>query len=195
MNIRKFLDRALFTLGLSFLAGPADAVETVERLEQTASLNLSSLPKLSDWKTLEAWGVQKGEEIDDLFLACVLPQGWTKTPSDALGWSYLIDDKGRNRASIFYSAWPRTAGLKTYHPRFITIAKHSDVCQWYHAIVDQATKTEVWRGPIYIYDWDDDDWDDVTDKSEWLAAKHEQEANDKLAELYPLNKDPLAYWD
>jgi len=54
-----------------------------------------------------------------LFRDVVLPEGWSKRGSDHAMWSYLLDDKGRERASIFYKAafYDRRAHVRI-EPRF-----------------------------------------------------------------------------
>jgi len=49
-------------------------------------------------------GILFGEAVDDLFIAATLPKGWSVKGSDHSMWTYLVDDKGRERASIFYKA-------------------------------------------------------------------------------------------
>jgi len=55
---------------------------------------------------LEAAGVKflGVVEGDDMFQYVELPQGWKKVATDHSMWSKLVDDKGRERASIFYKA-------------------------------------------------------------------------------------------
>lgn len=52
----------------------------------------------------EALGLVFGAPSDDLFRAAILPQGWTKAPTDHSMWSKVVDEKGRERISIFYKA-------------------------------------------------------------------------------------------
>ena len=49
-------------------------------------------------------GIVFGKEVDDLFVEVTLPAGWKKEATDHSMWSKLVDDKGRERASIFYKA-------------------------------------------------------------------------------------------
>lgn len=41
---------------------------------------------------------------DDLFRAASMPAGWKREGSDHAMWSYILDDLGRRRVSIFYKA-------------------------------------------------------------------------------------------
>lgn len=47
--------------------------------------------------------VEKTEE-DELFLTVKLPNGWKIERTDHSLWTKLVDDKGRQRATIFYKA-------------------------------------------------------------------------------------------
>lgn len=50
---------------------------------------------------IDVIGFSKG---DELFQDVVLPEGWSKSGTGHSMWSYLLDNKGRKRASIFYKA-------------------------------------------------------------------------------------------
>lgn len=41
---------------------------------------------------------------DPLFRPATLPEGWKREGSDHAMWSYILDEKGRKRVSIFYKA-------------------------------------------------------------------------------------------
>ena len=41
---------------------------------------------------------------DDLFQFVTLPEGWERKGSDHDMWSYIIDERGRERVAIFYKA-------------------------------------------------------------------------------------------
>lgn len=53
---------------------------------------------------LENLGIKFGADVDDIFVSCTLPKGWSKKATDHSMWSKLIDDKGKVIASIFYKA-------------------------------------------------------------------------------------------
>lgn len=55
---------------------------------------------------LEALGFTFGpvDEHDPLFRTATLPEGWRREGSGHAMWSYILDDKGRRRVSIFYKA-------------------------------------------------------------------------------------------
>ena len=55
---------------------------------------------------LESWGFVFGEPHSDdpIFCDGKLPVGWDMKPSDHSMWSYIYDEEGRERVSIFYKA-------------------------------------------------------------------------------------------
>lgn len=75
---------------------------------QTELATGTSLPtdmEKTDRDALKEAGVKFGPRADNpLFTYVVLPTGWYIDASDHSMWSYLMDDKGRRRASIFYKA-------------------------------------------------------------------------------------------
>ncbi len=58
--------------------------------------------KPDDWA---AMGIEFGPIVEgDIFRDATLPEGWKVEATDHAMWSKLLDDKGRERASIFYKA-------------------------------------------------------------------------------------------
>ena len=148
----------------------------------------------SDYDTkaiLEAAGVKflGVVEGDDMFQYVELPKEWKKAATDHSMWSKLVDDKGRERASIFYKAafYDRSAhmslscrfGVSFDYARFdkenIGVANVTDGGKVIHTIE-----------PITVND--DEKRYDVNDKAnkvavEWLDKNHADWRN------------PGAYWD
>lgn len=84
-------------------------IERQEKQGQQQLVNSELLPvrvNSGDRSTLEKDGVVFGEPLDGdpMFCKCTLPKGWEKRGSDHDMWSYLVDDKGMERASMFYKA-------------------------------------------------------------------------------------------
>lgn len=50
---------------------------------------------------IKVLGISKGDEI---WYDVILPEGWKIEPTDHSMWSKLLDNKGKERASIFYKA-------------------------------------------------------------------------------------------
>jgi hypothetical protein len=95
------------------VTGTGDAILRQESQGQRSFVDSETLPteggRYSDYDEkaiLEAVGVKFGEVIegDPLFQHVELPAGWKKVATDHSMWSKLLDDKGRERASIFYKA-------------------------------------------------------------------------------------------
>lgn len=140
---------------------------------------------------LEAAGVKflGVVEGDDMFQYVELPHGWKKVETDHSMWSKLVDDKGRERASIFYKAafYDRSAhmslscrfGVSFDYGRFdkdnIGVANVTDNGKVIHT-------TE----PISVAEGDKR-WD-VSDKAKALAVAW-------LDENHPDWRNPGAYWD
>lgn len=100
---------------LAFLAaslrpdGPEPAILEQERAGQAQLVNSECLPTdLSgdDRSAFEALGIRFGEPVDGdpLFQHATLLEGWTKQASDRDMWSYVLDQHGRRRISVFYKA-------------------------------------------------------------------------------------------
>lgn len=143
-------------------------------------------------KTLEKFGVKflGIVENDPLFQYVELPKGWRKESSDHDMLSYLIDDKGRKRASVFYKAafYDRHAmmHLKT---RF-SFRQDYDLLE-----KEGICVARVFDGNDVMYSTDP--VKKTGDNQEWY--EHEDKickiAKDWLNEHYPDWRDPGAYWD
>ena len=126
---------------------------------------------------------------DPMFQVVELPKGWKKVATDHSMWSKLVDDKGRERASIFYKAafYDRSAhmslscrfGVSFDYARFdkekVGIANVMDGGKVVYT-TEPISATE--GGKSY----------DVSDKANKLAAGW-------LDENYPDWRNPGAYWD
>jgi hypothetical protein len=57
-------------------------------------------------KLLESWGFEFGKRVggDTLFQYAKLPAGWAKKGSNHDMWTSIVDERGRERCSIFYKA-------------------------------------------------------------------------------------------
>lgn len=57
---------------------------------------------------LTALGFQLGDQVDGdpLFRRATLPEGWKREAADHSMWSYIVDEQGRRRCSLFYKAAP-----------------------------------------------------------------------------------------
>lgn len=101
---------------LAATLGAAGAIEKMEAEGQSEFVASEVLPIRLDLpygmrgKTnvdteMTKMGFVLGKPVDDLFRQARLPKGWKKKPApDHDMWSYVYDQKGRKRLSIFYKA-------------------------------------------------------------------------------------------
>lgn len=185
-------------LAEGMIFGARDTIERQESDGQRSFVGSDTLPRSlkSDGHyhtkpLLEAAGVKflGFVEGDDLFQYVELPPGWKKQATDHSMWSKLIDDKGRERAGIFYKAafYDRAAhlslsrrfGVSFDYARLdkdgVGVSKVTDCRKVVHA-TEPIVKTES-----------DESWD-VSDKANKLATEW-------LDKNYPDWKNPGAYWD
>lgn len=81
------------------------AIENQEKRGQTVFVGSQTLPiKYLPRAELDALGFVFGEPVDDLFISCQFPVGWSKRSTDHSMWSELVDPEGNVRGSIFYKA-------------------------------------------------------------------------------------------
>jgi hypothetical protein len=97
------------TAMLLLATGDTDAIiGAQEKAGQRQVVHSQSLPTAlhSPREAFEALGFTFGEPDphDPLFAPATLPEGWTREGSDHAMWSYIVDQQGRRRASIFYKA-------------------------------------------------------------------------------------------
>jgi hypothetical protein len=95
-----------FLLGAMSDGGPGPSIERQERSGQQQLVHSDHLPSRCPREEMEALGFTFGEQNprDGLFIPATLPEGWTREGSDHAMWSFLRDQHGRKRASIFYKA-------------------------------------------------------------------------------------------
>jgi hypothetical protein len=100
-------------LAEALIFGASGLIERQEEHGQRSFVGSDTLPtniscggSCSAKVILEAAGVKflGPVEGDNLFQYVELPHGWEKVATDHSMWSKLVDDKGRERASIFYKA-------------------------------------------------------------------------------------------
>jgi len=92
----------------ALIEGVDGYITGMESTGQQQLVNSDVLPAHGNWDQLTELGIVRGESVqgDDLFVHATLPDGWKKKREDgedARG-SYLVDERGVARASIFYKA-------------------------------------------------------------------------------------------
>lgn len=182
---------------LEFLAsasalGTSRTIEMQEGQGQRSFVASETLPaNLNDSQPiLEKFGVKFLGPVDGdpLFQYVELPKGWEKGATDHSMWSKLVDDKGRDRASIFYKAafYDRDAFLNitsrfSYRMDYDLKAKTREAsCQ----ITDAGLVVHTTEP---IKENRERSWES-TDKARELAKAW-------LNENYPSWQDAAAYWD
>lgn len=182
----------------AIVAATPGGIEKQERAGQAAMVSSEILPKDgSDSIIYAALGIEILGDYDDLFYSVKLPEGWHKIADGHAMWSYLVDDKGRRRAPIFYKAafYDRKAHI-TFECRY----RYGDrpVGGW-----GTDSDTEAWEG--FVSDCGQDIF--VTEPTETVNREHRYatsyhaqkqtkraEAEAWLMEHYPNYANPLAYW-
>lgn len=99
---------------------------------------------------LQASGITVVEQYDDLMMRVILPNGWCISNNEVY-WSYLLDEKGRERASFFYkgSFWDRDS--------FLHFQRRFSISYW----VADYNREEFEQKPEYIQDGFEEIWMDV----------------------------------
>lgn len=169
------------------VAATPGGIEAQEAAGQATFCAKQILPKELRHVTreqLEAIGFKFGTDHDDIFVNATLPAGWTKKASDHSMWSYLLDAKGRKRASIFYKAafYDRSASM-------------SMDCRYSLSRYEKGSDSD--RTRICALDGNTE----IKDFGEYALGDRnrrdvlEFEANTWMNEHYPNRDDAFAYWD
>lgn len=115
--------------------GPSGAIladEAQGQLELVRSMKLptdgSELAKVAEL------GIKFGpvDKDDPIFRDATLPAGWRKVPEPSHSmWSYVVDEKGRRRADVFYKAasYDRHAHISPHQYHYRYVIKIGD--EWY----------------------------------------------------------------
>jgi len=199
----------------AMVRGSSDGlIEESEARGQQDLVNSSDLPiDQNRGPTLEEisdrTGIVFGEKINDLFIEVQLPAGWTKKATDHSMWSELLDQHGRERASIFYKAALYDRSAHMHWSRFFNVQTRTIDGQGReryksddfdrstgedHYYVENANGETVHQvAPVMC-------WDSVEDRDErqrlmGLNDEASKECREWLAQNHPDWDDPFAYWD
>jgi len=187
----------LLTLLGAMAEGPSNYIENTEKRGQGEFVGSDTLPTnfnhcKNGKEIMESWGgVKFGSVIenDPMFQYVELPDGWKKVSTDHSMWSKLLDDKGRERASIFYKAafYDREAFIDLscrYIYSFDYDKRNIEkICV---ANVTDAGSVIHTTAPIT----------DIAGKDEWnITDEARNLAKAWLEEKYPDYRNPAAYWD
>lgn len=132
---------------------------------------------------LVALGFVFGADIDELFVACTLPAGWSKRATDHSMHSDVLDEKGRIRAAIFYKAafYDRRADMRMSSRFNVSAFEGGKDDDHYRTTVTDAGAVIFEIGERHHREFD-------------LGDEHEKAALAWLDERHPDWRNPLAYW-
>ncbi|MGW4128018.1 hypothetical protein [Amycolatopsis japonica] len=137
---------------LHYLGASGDVGRYVEEMEsagQRQLVNSDRLPSDIDDRS-RAGMLELGfvlgdpDPADPLFMPVTLPEGWSRQGSDHAMGSYIVDQNGRKRVSIFYKAafYDRSA-----HAHLISVESAANELLWGDdktLVVDEWTTVEAW---------------------------------------------------
>lgn len=127
-------------------------------------------------------------EDDPIFQSVELPAGWSKKPTDHSMWSKLVDDKGRERAAIFYKAafYDRSALLHLTRRFSVTV-------DYERREKDNVAVATASDGETVIHTTEPKP---IDGEAYWrFTDEAKAEAVAWLTERYPDWQNPAAYWD
>lgn len=177
-------------------------IEAQEAKGQQQFVNSATLPLKFNSGTrreLETMGVKYLERPGDpaaLFCPVNLPSGWKVEPTDHSMWSKLIDDKGRERASIFYKAafYDRDAFVNVNRRFGVSRYEACDAegvpIAYPNPHTHFATVIKDGGKPIRLIGIRED-----SDAGRDRSDRHHEEAEAWLNENYPDWQNRTAYWD
>ena len=196
---REAQENPIIPLAEGIILGPSKSIYHQEAQGQQSFVNSETLPtdmgRYGDYDVkaiLEAAGVKFLGEVegDPMFQYVELPEGWKKMPTDHSMWSKLLDDKGRERASIFYKAafYDRSAHLGLSR-RFGFRRDHD------RRDKEGVAITHVTDGDNVIHATKPIKLPKDKRKQYEVAQKADKAAIAWLNKQYPEWRNPGAYWD
>jgi hypothetical protein len=173
-------------LANALIASTPGGIERQEAAGQRTLVQSAMLPKEISGATreqLNALGFKFGDDVDELFVTCELPSGWTKRGTDHSMHSDLLDEQGRKRAGIFYKAalYDRCADM-LMEQRF-----HVDCYR--KGSNETMRRVDVMDGDQVVKAFGEVKRDDYK-----AMDKLEQQARTWLSEQHPDWQSPLACW-
>lgn len=170
-------------------ASTPGGIEHQEAEGQRDLIRSTHLPKNimgASRKQLEDLGFKFHEDVDNLFVSCELPTGWTKTATDHSMHSNLLDENGRCRALIFYKAafYDRRA--------YMSMQSRFSIDGWVASDRPEQYNTAVFDGETQLFS--SGTWSPDADAFYERKGRLYDLCEDWLNENYPDWKNPLAYW-
>lgn len=173
----------------AIVAASPGGIEAQEKAGQAMlTLQFNQLPKEyihwrgdGTWReAMERLGFKFGADVDDIFINITPPPGWTLRPSDHSMHSYIHDDQGRKRGSVFYKAafYDRRAHF-SLTTRYQGGGDYREQKR-YSAVVDTAT------GAVLIEYGPTEDWNQ--------SEKEDRATFEWLDDALPDWRNVEAYW-
>lgn len=194
---KKITNTAEEDIGLHWLGGGnPGAIEAQEARGQRELVKSSQVPRKCNYphnmdvkKQYEELGFKNviPTEGDDLFFQADLPEGWKLEALDHDMWNRLVDDKGRERASIFYKAafYDRDSFINFNHR--------------YNSVSEYAEKEEGDKYHPKFYCVKDNGTGEILFKTElskeYYDEKLSNQADKWLKKNFPDHEKITAYWD
>ena len=185
-------EKAMLLIADTVCSGsPTEFIERQQAQGQRSLVQSETLPvDIIDGKKedLEKSGIKFLGEVpgDKLFQFVELPEGWKKQATNHSMWSKLFDDRGRERASIFYkdAFYDRAAHLSIKR-RYNVQTDSEGHEKRYGICLDD--RTEIHRTETIVCDEEMLPFD--------AREKAKQLAEAWLSDNYPNWRDWSAYWD
>lgn len=191
-------DRTTFIGAALALGGTGKAIELQEALGAKDVQCSDRFPLdrrgISD-DQLTAIGCVLGPKIDDLFQSITLPPGWKKDATGHDMWTYIVDEKGRKRFSIFYKAaiYDRSAHMDA-NRRFVITQDYTKgkKTRRNHIVITDAEKIiKRFDGKLVQARHQD-----KTDRAFYVEQDAlNRKAQEWLCANYPDYEDWTAYWN
>ncbi len=214
-------------------ASTPGGIEAQEAKGQEQLVNSTNMPKrLQAYREFfgendatvfyKKWGCKIGKDVDEIFIEVELPKGWTKESTDHSMWSVLRDEKGRQRAMIFYKAafYDRSAELSP-DVRFSSYSESIELKEKCYDSYERIAKEErygvikdcgkvVYKTKSGIFkkeysvslekrkksqDYSAGDHREWWNEYDNWKREFENEVKVKLNKRFPKHEDYFAYWD
>lgn len=185
MNLAFLSALASGDLANAVVASKPGGIEAQEAAGQAELADSDRLPKKLRGGTreqLQAIGFVFGADIDNLFVQAQLPPGWSKRMENSY-YTTVLDEKGRDRARLFYKAafYDRRADMSMV-TRF-SIATYQPGKDEQHRCAAIMNSGAVM---LDLGEWPMDNWN---------AREEKEKAGQAwLEENYPHWQDPFAHW-
>ena len=175
------------------MGGNPGAIEQQEADGQESFCKSTDLPIECLRKTfeeyvaiLESLGIKCGEK-HDIFMSVELPEGWKKVATDHSMHNYLVDDRGRKRAGIFYKA--------AFYDRHAHINFETRFKMQYDYDHFNVVRTFVTDGDVEVFSTEPVKEENGRKRGDTRGDQEIVCAKWLIDNGYPEHEDPTKYWD